>query len=138
MFCILCNKHATQNLRNKSKTYSSEPATRFQKLALEEHAANKQHHAAITAEMLSQVSVFHQEYVNQVNSRDKVLFDVFRACYFLAKHKISNRKLTPFLEFLEQIGLNDIQYFRHRSEYSVREVFLTIGMTIKEMILENV
>jgi len=46
--------------------------------------------------------------------------------------------LIPFLEFLEQLGLNDIQYFRHCSEYSVREVFLTIGMTIKEMILENV
>jgi len=60
------------------------------------------------------------------------------SCNFLAKQKISKRKLTPFLEFLEQRGLNDIQYFRHRSEYSVREVFLTIGMTIKEMILENV
>ena len=42
MFCILRNKHATQNLQNKSKTYSSEPATRFRKLALEEHAASKQ------------------------------------------------------------------------------------------------
>ena len=50
MFCILCNKHATQNLCNRSKIYSSEPATRFRKLALEEHAASKQHHAAITAE----------------------------------------------------------------------------------------
>lgn len=59
------------------------------------------------------------------------------SCNFLAKQKISKRKLLPFLEFLEQRGLNDIQYFRHRSEYSVREVF-TIGMTIKEMILENV
>ena len=131
MFCILCNKHATQNLSNKSKTYSSEPATRFRKLALEEHASSEQHHAATTAEMLSQVSVFHQE-------REKVLSSVFRACYFLAKHKISNRKLIPFLEFLKQVGLNDIQYYRHHSEYSVREVFLTIGMTIKEMILENV
>lgn len=88
--------------------------------------------------MLSRVSVFHQEHEIQVNSRDKVLSNVFRACYFLAKHEISNWKLIPFLEFLEQVGLNDIQYFRHRSEYSVREVFLTIGMTIKEMILENV
>ena len=109
---------------------------------MEEHAASKQHHAAITAEMFSRVSVFHQEYryVNQVNSRDKVLSKVFRACNFLAKHEISNRKLIPFLEFLEQVGLNDIQYmyFRHCSEYSVREVFLTIGMTIKEIILENV
>ena len=65
MFCIVCNKHATQNLRNKSKTSSSEPATQFWKLALEEHAGSKQHQAAVTAEMFIRVSVFHQEYVNQ-------------------------------------------------------------------------
>ena len=110
----------------------------FRKLALEEHEASKQHHAAITTEMLSRVSVFHKEYVNQVNSRDEVLSNVFQACYFFAKHEISNRKLIPFLEFLEQVGLKDIQYFKHRSEYLVREIFLTIGRTIKEMILEQV
>ena len=88
------------NLCNKAKAYSSEPATRFRKLALEEHAASKQHHAAIAAEILSRVFVFHQEYVNQVNSRDKVLSNVFKACYFLTKHKISNQKLISFLEFL--------------------------------------
>lgn len=136
MFCILCNKHGAQNVRNKSNTYSSEPAMRFRKLALEEHAVSKQYHAAITAEMLSRVSVFHKEYVNQVNSRDEVLSNVFQACYLLAKHEISNRKLIPFLEFLEQVGLKDIQYFKHR--YSVREIYLTIGQTIKEMILEQV
>ena len=38
MFCILCKKHATQNLCNKAKTYSSELAMRFRKLTLEEHA----------------------------------------------------------------------------------------------------
>lgn len=132
MFCILCNKHGAQNERNNSKTM------RFRKLALEEHAASKQHHAAITAEMLSRVSAFHKEYVNQVNSRDEVLSNVFQACNFLAKNEISNRKFISFLEFLEQVGLKDIQYFKHRSEYSVREIYLTIGRIIKEMILEQV
>ena len=104
------------------KLKGSEPAMQFCKLALEEHAASKQHHAAITAEMLSRVSVFHKEYVNQVNSRDEVLSNVFQACYFLAKHEILNRKFIPYLEFLEQVGLKDIQYFKHRSEYSVRDI----------------
>lgn len=111
---------------------------RFRKLALEEHATSKQHHAAITAEMLSRVSAFHKEYVNQVNSRDEVLSNVFQACNFLAKNEISNRKFISFPEFLEQVGLKDIQHFRHRSEYSVREIYLTTGQTIKEMILEQV
>ncbi|KAK2552118.1 hypothetical protein P5673_026869 [Acropora cervicornis] len=62
MFCV---RNMPLNLRNKAKAYSSEPATRFRKLALEEHAASKQHHAAIAAEILSRVFVFHQEYVNQ-------------------------------------------------------------------------
>lgn len=67
-----------------------------------------------------------------------MLSNVFQACYFLAKHEISNRKFISFLEFLEQVGLKDIQYFKHRSEYSVREIYLTIGQTIKEIILEQV
>ena len=97
MFCILCNKHATQNL-HKSKTYGSKAATRFWKLAVEEHAGSNHHQAAVTAEMLSWVSVFHQEYVNQVTSREEVLKNVFRACYFLAQHEMSNQKMIPFLE----------------------------------------
>lgn len=72
MFCILCNKHGAQNELNKSKTYSSKKVMRFHKLAQEEHVASKQDHAAITGEMFPQVSHFHQEYGNQVNSRDKV------------------------------------------------------------------
>ena len=109
--------------------------TRLRKLAIEEHEASKQYHAAIKAELLSRVSVFHKDYVNQVNSRDKVLCNVFRACYFLAKQEISNRKMIPLLEFLEQVGVKDMQYFRHRS---VRDIFLTIGQTIKEIILERI
>lgn len=58
---------------------------RFHKLAQEEHVASKQDHAAITGEMFPQVSHFHQEYGNQVNSRDKVSSKVFQACYFLAR-----------------------------------------------------
>ena len=46
--------------------------------------------------------------------------------------------MIPLLEFLEQAGLKEMQYFRHRSEYSLREIFLTIGLTIKKMILEKV
>lgn len=128
MFCILCDKHGVQIEHNKSKTM------RFCKLALEDHAASKQHHAAITAEMLSRVSAFQREYVNQVNSRDEVLSNVFQA-YFLPKNEISNRKFISFLEFPYIL---DIQYFKHRSEYSVREIYLTIRQTIKEMILEQV
>lgn len=47
----------------------------------------------------------------------------------------SNRKFISFLEFPYIL---DIQYFKHRSEYSVREIYLTIRQTIKEMILEQV
>lgn len=96
MFCILCNKHGAQNERNNSKTM------RFRKLALEEHAASKQHHAAITAEMLSRVSAFHKEYVNQVNSRDEVLSNVFKLVISLQRTKFQTGSLSPFLNFLSK------------------------------------
>ena len=96
MFCILCNKHGAQNERNNSKTM------RFRKLALEEHAASKQHHAAITAEMLSRVSAFHKEYVNQVNSRDEVLSNVFKLVISLQRTKFQTGSLSPSLNFLSK------------------------------------
>lgn len=38
---------------------------------------------------------------------------------------------------LEQIGLEHIKYFKHRSTGSIREMFLLIGSVIKEQLTKN-
>ena len=52
MFCLLCRKHNVVNTKNKSKKFNMEPAVRFKKKAVEEHANSQQHSAAITAYIL--------------------------------------------------------------------------------------
>lgn len=58
MFCLLCRKHDATNLQNKSKKFNTEPAVRFKRKSVEEHSTSQQHKAAVSAELLSRVSVF--------------------------------------------------------------------------------
>ena len=54
--------------------------------------------------------------------------------YWLAKESISNRKITSLLKLMELLGLEELKYFTQRSRGSLREIFLTIGNTVREHI----
>lgn len=45
MFCLLCRKQSTINTQNKSTKYSLDPAVRYKRKAVEDHAKSKQHAA---------------------------------------------------------------------------------------------
>ena len=62
MFCLLCRKHDATNLQNKSKKFNTEHAVRFKRKSIEEHSASQQHKEAVSAELLSSVSVFQREF----------------------------------------------------------------------------
>ena len=62
----------------------------------------------------------------------------FTAIYWLAKEEISNQKLIPLLELLENLGVSELRYFQYRSRPSVREMFITLGESIQEIILERI
>ena len=129
MFCLSCRKHGTTNYQNKSKKYSLDPAVRFKRKAVEDHANSQQHAAAVTAELLSRVSTFEE--VRKIQeSRDEVYY----IAYWIAKEEISNTKFTSLLALLQQLGLEDIKYFKHRSAGSMREMFLLIGSVLKSTV----
>ena len=54
--------------------------------------------------------------------------------YWLAKESIANRKITSLLKLRELLGLEELKYFTQRSRGSLREIFLTIGNTVREHI----
>ena len=62
----------------------------------------------------------------------------FTAIYWLAKEEISNQKLIPLLELLENLGVSELRYFQYRSRPSVREMFITLRESIQEIILERI
>ena len=105
MFCLLCRKHDATNLQNKSKKFNTEPAVRFKRKSVEEHSTSQQHKAAVTAELLSRVSVFQREFEEREKSKEDVYFNVFLALYWIAKEEIVNTKFTSLLEVVEKMGL---------------------------------
>ena len=138
MFCLLCRKHGTTNYQNKSKKYNVEPAIRFKRKAVEDHASSQQHAAAVTAELLSRVSTFEEEVRKIEGSKDEVYYKTLLAMYWIAKEEIPNKKFTSLLALLQQLGLEDIKYFKHRSAGSTREMFLLIGGVLKTQLVDDI
>ena len=136
MFCLLCKKHNTANLKNNSKVYNLIPAQRLKTDALKDHSKSAQHAAAVQAEMLSRVSIFHKEVEEQVKSKDEVLQNAFMSVYWLAKEEMANKKFLSLLTLLQMLGLENMKHFRHRSAGSTIEIFLTLGGVLKQRVVE--
>ncbi|EDO32464.1 predicted protein [Nematostella vectensis] len=56
----------------------------------------------------------------------------------MARENVANRKFLSLINFLEDVGVPDVKYFEHRSQGSIREVFLTIGETIQKTVIEGI
>ena len=127
----------TVNPQNKSKKFNSEPSIRYKRKTVEEHSSHHQHIAAIEAELLRRVSVFH----HQVNYREQVKEDfyhkTFSMLYWVAKEELANCKFVCLLELVEELGVSNIKLFQHRSSGSVREMFLLLGKMIKEHVVKR-
>lgn len=139
MYCLVCRAHDMKNPRNKQEKFSREPSVRFKIDALESHVQSRIHRDAITTHLVQNVSIFHTEELERREVDTTVLEKAFSTAYFLMKRFIPNSNFLPLIEVMEQsIGQTDLKYFQHRSQGSSREIFLTIGETMKEQILEKV
>ena len=85
------------------------------------------------------MSAFHKEVVERKEIAEDVLEKAFSVAYFLAKGHIANRKFLNLIKFAEDsFDVNQLKYFNHRSEGSIREIFLILGEVIKEEIVTSV
>ena len=105
MFCLLCRKHNTRNLRNNSDTWNATPSIRFRRSFIVEHFVTKQHKDAVQSDMLQRVSSFQKEYEEKRDLNDVILEKAFIAVYWIAKEKIADVKLVSFLQLLENLGV---------------------------------
>ena len=131
-FCVLCKKHNMKNAQNKSQTFIESPSKRLKEDSLKTHMALTVHSSAIQADLLQPMSVFHQNYIEKNEVQTTVLQNVFATAFFLMKEFIANRKLIPLISFMEKVlGISQLKHFSHRSQGSVREIYLTLGDTVK-------
>ena len=136
MYCLICKKHDTKNLQNKSEKFTECASDRYKLDAVNTHMKSDRHNAAIQAELISRVSYFHKEFVEKQEVGEDVLKKAFSTAYFLMKEIVPNRKCIPLIKFMTDIiGVKELRHFEYRSQVSLREIFLTIGKTMKEIIL---
>lgn len=122
MYCILCKKHNMKHTLNKRDVFVYTPATRFLEDALKVHASSHMHKSAIETEMVHKLSVFHTEVCKKANVESSLYEKVFSTVYFLLKNFVSNRKLVPLLDMVENVfDYKDLKYFTHKSAGSQRE-----------------
>jgi len=135
LYCLLCRKHDTSNPQNKSKIFNKEPCKRFRPEALADHLQTIQHKNAVSAEMLQRVSCFQKTLDEREKVAEDVLVKVFTAVYWLMKEELPNNKIKSLLQLLEQVGMNDLKHFLHRSQGALKEIFLTLGKTVQDTFL---
>ena len=140
MFCLLCRKHDTLNPQNKTKKFNRDASVRYKRKAVEEHANTDQHLAAIEAELMNRVSTFQKQIDKREEVKEDMYHNVFLSLYWIAKEELPNCKFVRLIviELLRLLKLSDIQYFDHKSAGSVREMFLILGQTIREQVLQKV
>lgn len=96
------------------------------------------HKAAIEAELISRVSIFHKEVQEKEKASDDVLLAVFNAIYWLMKEEIASGKLKSLLHLAETMGLEKMRYFAYLGAGTEREMFLLVGKTMAEKMLEEI
>lgn len=137
-YCVLCKKHNMKNAQNKSQTFIESPSKRLKEDSLKTHMASSVHSSAVEADLLQRMSVFHHNYVEKNEVQTTVLQNVFATAFFLMKEFIANRKLIPLISFMEKVlGMSQLKHFSHRSQGSVREIYLALGETVKENLLKK-
>ena len=139
MFCLLCKKHAIKTVQNKEESAFTQTASmRLKYDTLKVHRDSDRHCKAVNQELLQRMSVFHKEVVERKETAKDVLEKAFSVAYFLAKEHVAIRKFLNLIKFAEDsLGVNHLKYFNHKSEGSIREIFLVLGETIKEEIVRS-
>ncbi|CAH3158775.1 unnamed protein product [Porites lobata] len=87
--------------------------------------------------MLSRVSLFHKEITEKEKVKDTVLINAFLAAYWIAKEEIANRKFCSLVNLLKIVSPENMKFFNYSGEETIQSIFLAIGSTLMERILNN-
>ena len=87
--------------------------------------------------MLSRVSLFHKEITEKEKVKDTVLMNAFLAACWIAKEEIANRKFCSLVNLLKIVSPENMKFFNYSGEETIQSIFLAIGSTLMERILNN-
>lgn len=87
---------------------------------------------------MSRDSIFQKQIDQREQIKDELYYNVFLSMYWIAKGELSNCKFDRLIKLLKLLKLPDIKYFDHKSGGSVWEMFLILGETVREQVLQKV
>ena len=121
MFCVLCRKHDTCNLQNKSKVFNKTPSVRYKQSVILDHANTDQHKTAVTLELTSRTSVFQKSFDERQAVADENLKAACFALYWLMKEELPNCKFSSLIMLVEKMGHPAIKHFKYTGAGTERE-----------------
>lgn len=62
----------------------------------------------------------------------------FTSLYWLAKQEVANNKFYALIKLLKLVGVDHIEHFNYNSSGSIREMFMNIGNTLTEELVEEI
>lgn len=122
------------NTRKKSKIWNDQPSVRLCKAAIQHHLSTEQHKNAVKAELLQWISFFHEQLTEKRKRSGRNIGKAFAAIYWLAMQETSNKILLPLIDLIQYLGVKELKFFEYRHCLSNREMFLTKGQTIRELL----
>ena len=63
--------------------------------------------------------------------------NAFLAAYWIAKEEIANRKFCSLVNLLKIVSPENMKFFNYSGEETIQSIFLAIGSTLMERILNN-
>ena len=137
-FFVFSVRSITCKMPKTSQTFIQTPFKRLKEDSLKIHMASAAHSSAVEADLLQRMQAFHHDLVEKNEVQTTVLQNVFATAFFLMKEFIANQKLIPLISFMEKVlGISQLKHFSHSFQGSVREIYLTLGNTVKQNLLKR-
>ena len=136
LYCLLCRNMTHSPPKTNPKLLTRNPASDFAlKLC---QTISKLYSRKTLYLQRCNIGVLLQKTLDECERvAEDVLVKVFTAAYWLMKEELPNHKIKSLLQLREQVRMNDLKHFLHRSQDVLREIFLTLGKTVQDTFLSK-
>ena len=100
---------------------------RFKSAALLGHNTSKTHTEIVKIDLIQKGSIFQKTLENKRSAENKVMECVMRNLYFIMIEESPNHKASHLNSLVQLQGVEEMKYFKHRSERVQHEMRMAIG-----------
>ena len=135
VICSVCQVCPAISARQQDRVFSSEPSYPTRRDSLRKHLASENHKEAMMTMRMQRSSTIHRAHQDREQHLELTIAQRIKTVYWIVKQKITNRKLEPLQNLLDDVGNNDrLRDFKHHSSTSCIEFINFISDFISDRI----